>query len=246
VPVSIRDGGLLRRLFERAPDGMLVTRLRDGHIVMANEASARLLGVEHGDLLARTTQEIGLWDDDDREAFVRRVREEEGSPPPREVRLDTPTGVRWLEVSDELVSMGGRAHLLAILHDITDRKRAEQELRAERDHYAALVATIQDGYYVVGQRGEMIDVNDRFCAMVGYTRDEALAMHAPGPWWPAAMVETVMAARREVLQHGFAEFDWDLLHRGGAVSSVHVTSAVMHDAEGAVSGIVVTLRRVTG
>jgi PAS domain S-box-containing protein len=239
--MPVGEGGLLRRLFERAPDGMLVTRLRDGRIVMANEACSRLLGVEHGDLFARTTEEIGLWPDADRETFVRRIREEE-STGPREVRLDTPAGARWIEVADELVTMGGRAHVLATLHDITDRKLAEEALRAERDHYAALVATLQDGYYVVNLEGEMVDVNARFCEMVGYSREEALKLMTPGPWWPQEMHESIMAARRDVMKTGYAEFDWTLLRRGGAPIRSHVTSAVMHDADGTPSGIVVTVR----
>ncbi len=239
--MPVGEGGLLRRLFERAPDGMLVTRLRDGRIVMANEACSRLLGVEHGDLFARTTEEIGLWPDADRESFVRRLRDEVSSGP-REVRLDTPAGTRWIEVSDELVTMGGRAHVLATLHDITDRKLAEQALRAERDHYAALVATLQDGYYVVNLAGLMVDVNARFCEMVGYTRDEVLQSTTPGPWWPADMHDTIMAARRDVMKTGYAEFDWTLLRRNGTPIRSHVSSAVMHEADGTPSGIVVLVR----
>jgi PAS domain S-box-containing protein len=172
---------------------------------------------------------------------VRRVRDE-GSLEPREVELATPTGTRWVEVSVELMTMGGRAHLLAIMRDVTDRRHADEALRAERDHYAALVATIQDGYYVVGLQGDMIDVNERFCSMVGYSRDESLAFRAPGPWWPAEMLETIMAARRDVMKSGYAEYDWMLVRRNGDRFRVHVTSAVMHDATGAPSGIVVTMR----
>src|SRR5690349_14578914 len=109
IGTSRTEGGLLRRLFERATVGMLVTRLRDGRIIMANETSAVLLGVEQGDLLARTTAEIGLWPEADREAFVRTVRDKGGAED-REIWLDTPDGGRWLEVSAELVTMGGRAH----------------------------------------------------------------------------------------------------------------------------------------
>jgi PAS domain S-box-containing protein len=239
--VARGEGGLLRRLFERAPDGMLVTRLRDGRIVMANEACSRLLGVEHGDLFARTTEEIGLWLDEDREKFVRNIREA-GSTEPREVQLDTPTGSRWLEVGVELMTMGGRAHVLATLHDITDRKVAEHALRAERDHYAALVAAIQDGYYVVDLDGMMVDVNERFCEMVGYSRDEALEVTTPGPWWPQELLETIMTARRDVMKTGYAEFDWALIRRNGHRFRGHVTSAVMHDADANPSGIVVTVR----
>jgi PAS domain S-box-containing protein len=239
--VTRGEGGLLRRLFDRAPDGLLVTRLRDGRIVMANEAAARLLGWEHSDIIARTTEEVGLWPAHDRDAWVRRMREGEPTPP-REVRLDTATGTRWVEVSDELMTMGGRAHVLATLHDVTDRKVAEQALRAERDHYHALVEAVQDGYYVIANSGEMVDVNAKFCAMTGYTREQALTMTTPGPWWPAEIHGKIMKARADVMRKGRAEFDWPLLRHDGNCVRGHVTSVVMHDADGNVSGIVVTVR----
>ncbi|MCU1426810.1 MAG: hypothetical protein JWL83_810 [Actinomycetia bacterium] len=235
------EGGLLRRLFELAPDGMLVTRLRDGRIVMANDACSRILGCPHSDLFARTTEEVGLWPDKDRDEFVQRARDEQVTEP-REVFLDTPTGTRWVEVRDELMTLGGRAHVLAILHEITDRKAADQALRAERDHYAALVAALQDGYYVISLQGHMIDVNDRFCEMIGLSRDEALAVSTPGPWWAPEQVADIVSARRDVMRTGYAEFDWILVRSDGRRTSSHVTSAVMHDADGRVSSIVVTLR----
>jgi PAS domain S-box-containing protein len=234
------ERGLLRRLFDLAPDGMLVTRLEDGRIVMGNEACSRILGCEHGDLFARTTEEVGLWEPGDRQDMVARIRQQQ-SLPPREVRLDTPTGTRWVEISDELMTLGGREHVLATLHEITDRKRAEEELRAERDHYAALVATLQHGYYVIGLDGSMLDVNDRFCEMVGMSREEVLCVEVPGPWWTPEERDAVVQARRNVMKIGRAEFDWTIQRHDGHRSPVHVTSAVMHDADGNPSGIVVAV-----
>jgi PAS domain S-box-containing protein len=138
--------------------------------------------------------------------------------------------------------LGGREHAIATLYDITDRKLAEDALRAERDHYAALVAALQDAYYVVDQDGTMLDVNQRFCDLVGYTKDEALAASTPGPWWPPELHDTIRQARADVVANQFAEFDWPILRRNGECTQGHVTSAIMHDAAGNMSGIVVTIR----
>src|SRR5262249_53347011 len=154
---------------------------------MANDACSRILGCEHSDLFARTTEEVGLWPNDDRETFVAGLRVGEEAPT-REVRLETPDGPRWIEVRFELISLGGHAHAITTLHDITDRVLAELALRAERDHYAALVAALQDGYYVISPTGRVVEVNDRFCALVGMSREAALEVVAPGPWWPADVV----------------------------------------------------------
>jgi hypothetical protein len=78
--------------------------------------------------------------------------------------------------------------------------------------------------------------------MVGLSREEALDVVAPGPWWPEDVIPAIMSARRDVLKAGFAESDWTLLGPGREPVECHVTSAVMHDADGVYSGIVVTVR----
>jgi PAS domain S-box-containing protein len=78
--------------------------------------------------------------------------------------------------------------------------------------------------------------------MTGYARDEALAMATPGPWWPTEVHEEIMKARTDVMKQGRAEFDWPLQRRDGTCVPGHVTSVVMHDADGNISGIVVTVR----
>jgi PAS domain S-box-containing protein len=64
--------------------------------------------------------------------------------------------------------------LVGIVHDITERKKAEEELRMSEERYRALIDQASDAIMITDQTGNFIDVNASFCKMFGYTRAEML------------------------------------------------------------------------
>ncbi|WP_103026928.1 PAS domain S-box protein [Salinibacter altiplanensis] len=61
--------------------------------------------------------------------------------------------------------------------DITERKEAEQELQRSLERNRGILNTTIDGYLLYDGDGALHDVNPAYCEMVGYTRDELLAMN---------------------------------------------------------------------
>ncbi len=59
-----------------------------------------------------------------------------------------------------------------IYSDITERKRAELE-------YKTIIQTTIDGFWLVDMQGRFLDVNDAYCQLIGYSRDELLKMSIP-------------------------------------------------------------------
>ncbi|PPD54357.1 MAG: hypothetical protein CTY12_03435 [Methylotenera sp.] len=58
-----------------------------------------------------------------------------------------------------------------------DAYATQQRQRYDADQYKSILQTTGDGFWVVDQAGQIIDVNDRYCNMVGYTRDEVINKH---------------------------------------------------------------------
>jgi diguanylate cyclase (GGDEF)-like protein/PAS domain S-box-containing protein len=67
--------------------------------------------------------------------------------------------------------------------DITSRERAEIALKQEAEKSLALLHNASDGIHIVNRSGHIIEVSDRFCRMLGYSRTELLGMHVSG--WDA-------------------------------------------------------------
>ncbi len=63
---------------------------------------------------------------------------------------------------------------LQFRRDISDRKRAEKELRQSEKRYRLLVDTMNEGLGVQNEHGGWIYVNDRFAEILGYSRDEMI------------------------------------------------------------------------
>ena len=60
--------------------------------------------------------------------------------------------------------------------DVTERKRAEEELRAAETRFRTYVDHATDALFVHDEQGNIVDVNRRACESLGYTREELIGM----------------------------------------------------------------------
>ncbi|MCX6080463.1 MAG: PAS domain S-box protein [Chloroflexi bacterium] len=71
---------------------------------------------------------------------------------------------------------GSLAHFVAIKQDISERKRAEDALRRSEEVHRAIIQTAMDGFWMMDMQGQILEVNEAYCRMSGYTRAELLGM----------------------------------------------------------------------
>jgi PAS domain S-box-containing protein len=120
-----------RNLFESAPVGIALTGSQ-GYLAAVNPAFQRMVGYSEAELVGRSPAEITHEDDRDVTAAIIGAHSAGQSRTPRfEKRYRRKDGgVIWAESSLFLVPVPGRTPILgAVVVDITDRKRAEEELR---------------------------------------------------------------------------------------------------------------------
>ncbi|MBI2928249.1 MAG: PAS domain S-box protein [Verrucomicrobia bacterium] len=70
----------------------------------------------------------------------------------------------------------GTAFLHATVRDITERKRAEEALRKSEENYRTVIRAAQDGFWLLDMEGRLLDVNEAYCRLTGYSREQLLAM----------------------------------------------------------------------
>ena len=125
---------------------------------------------------------------------------------------------------------------------------AAEELRRERDRRAQAIAALQDGFYMTDAAGTMLEANERFCAIVGLSMSDIIGSAPPYPWWPADPQERerLMSAVVRAIERREAIDEIELHARRPDGEVVHglLTLAPLHDRDGAVEGLVGTLKDV--
>ena len=125
-----------RGTFENAAVG-IAHKDADGRFLRVNETYCGIVGYTREELLARTFQDITYPEDlvAELEQFTRLMRGELSrySLEKRYIRKDG--SIVWIDMSSSLQrdAAGGPAYAIAILQDISDRKRLESELRQAKE-----------------------------------------------------------------------------------------------------------------
>ncbi|MDF2180625.1 EAL domain-containing protein [Neptuniibacter sp. CAU 1671] len=78
--------------------------------------------------------------------------------------------LRNVELYTTPVQMRGQTLLFVIVHDITEKLKAESQLKLS----ASVFDHAREGIMIFDANGRIIDVNDAFCQITGYSRAEAL------------------------------------------------------------------------
>lgn len=66
-----------------------------------------------------------------------------------------------------------------IIRDISGRKKSDQDLKQSEQRLRTILQTTLNGFWLIDMQGRFIDVNDAYCTMSGYTRDELLELSIP-------------------------------------------------------------------
>ena len=118
------------KVFHASPDGIMVLRAEDGLILDLNESFEKLLERTREETVGRTVGDIALWARPElRARFLAEVKAK-GTVSGYEFALRTKSGrLRDMTVSTVLIDVGGTPCLISIARDVTDQRRAEEEIR---------------------------------------------------------------------------------------------------------------------
>lgn len=122
-----REEERMRALVEVSPIPLTISSLSDGTLLFANEELADMVGLPKDEILGRPSTDF-YANPEDRAGIVAALREQ-GSVS-REMRLRRPNGSEvWAVMSLKTTVLGGETVVLGGLHDVTERREAEDRLR---------------------------------------------------------------------------------------------------------------------
>ena len=157
--------------FHSSPDGLLITRQRDGVMVEVNEGFSRMTGYDSATSLDQSTLTLGIWANPtereklleqlNRDGFVRdfrsHIRRKDGQ-------------IRLCEVSSRPLLIAGEDCMLTIARDITERHQMQEKLQLA----ATVFESTAEGVLITDTRQRINAVNRAFSEITGYSEQESL------------------------------------------------------------------------
>lgn len=121
---------LFGKIFKASPHPIGITELATGRCIEINDACLKTYGFRRNEVIGKTTLMLGIWPDPaERTALIERLRSE-GAVRNLEVAMRMKSGeLRHFLISTDLITFKRKRCLLTIGNDVTERKRAEDELR---------------------------------------------------------------------------------------------------------------------
>jgi PAS domain S-box-containing protein len=163
-----------------------------------------------------------------------------------EYRVVTRSGdVKWVEMFGTTITYNGKPAVLGNVNDITERKRAEEQIQASEEKYRTLFEESRDVVYLGTLEGSFLDINPAGIELFGYsTKEELLRTGLLRELY--AQPEDREALQKRIAEQGFVK-DYELLLRkkDGKRLTALVTANAVHDSGGNIIAYRGIMRDVT-
>ena len=161
------------KAFKKNVAMMSISLLKDGRITEVNDAFLNTLHFTASEVIGHTSAELGFIDPALRKSIVEKIPTT-GDTGTIEVQYPDKLGnTHFGEFRAQVVELEGEQCLLSVIHDTTDRKRIEGQLvqlsRAIEQSPVSVVIT--------DLKGTIEYVNPKFCALTGYSKEEAIGQN---------------------------------------------------------------------
>ncbi len=235
-----------RKVFETSPNCLNINRLSDGMYVALNPGFTEVIGYTEQEILGKTSIEKNIWYDlADRTEWVDELTRT-GKVRNFETRFRTKDGSAiYALVSATLIELEGEKHVISITTDITDKRIAEDALRASEEKFRNIFE-----YSIVGKSITTFDgrlsVNKAFCDIVGYSEEELNRL----TWQEITHPDDVEFKRKEIelLEKGvkkYTTFESRYIHKNGSVVWVEIRAVLQKDSNGQPLYFITSLNDIT-
>ena len=130
--------------------------------------------------------------------------------------------------------------------DITERKQAEEARRQSEERYRSLHETLRDAFVQVDMDGRILDFNDAYVQMLGYSPEEIRTMtyqeRAPEKWHVAEDV----IVREQIIARGYSDvYQKEYRRKDGTIIPVELRTILARDADGRPASMWTIARDIT-
>ena len=110
--------------------------------------------------------------------------------------------------------------------------KAIEALEEAKKFSDSLITSMRDGFAVLDANGVHIMVNDAFCRMTGFSREELIGRGLPHPYWPPEELEKIEESYSKTTESNFSDFELNFMRKNGERFPVIVSPSTTMDRAG--------------
>lgn len=230
-------------IFHSINESLFVDDATTGQMIDVNDSTCRMYGYSRDELLEMDIGQLSAgyppYTQEDALKWLSQARE--GSPQVFEWLARHKSGrLFWVEVSIRYILINQQERFIVSVRDISTRKEAEEVLRLQADQYASMLNTTSDGFWLIDESQRILDVNETYCRMSGYTREEILALRVSDLEAVETFEETCRHVQ-EMLRSGTDRFESRHRRKDGNCFDVEISASTWKSG----NRIIVFIRDIT-
>lgn len=221
-----------RNLINSSIDSVYV--IQDNKLVLVNPAWEKLFGISSKEAISSKFNIMDIVAEESKSLIQERMRQTEQenfSPTRYDMKVITrKQGIRELEVSVSEIMWLGRAAVLGIYRDITDRKEAERILRTSEEKFRDLFELAPVGIYQSTFDGKIITANLRLAKILGFDSTEEFMEHKLGEFYADKNQRQRLITEYES-KGSTADIELEWIKKDGSIVWVQLDAHVIQTSE---------------
>ena len=220
-------------VFNGSPVALTLSLAIDGKFVNVNDAFLKSTGYTRDDVIGTSSEALGIFaNNTERERLASSLREHHVVED-MEISCRTKTGeIRPCLFSSGIIQISGKPHILSSVIDNLARKKAEEDLRDSEMLFREIFDKANDAIFLVETSpdgpGKHSLVNERATRILGYSREEFLAM-SPRDIVPGDDQKKFMEdITKKLIKDGGAIFESANRRKDGSVLPIEVSIHRFH------------------
>lgn len=229
-----------RAIFNAVNDAIFVHDMKTGRILDVNKKMCEMYGYTPEEAYKVKIEALssGISPYDQKNAILHISKAAKGEPQIFEWHAKDKKGnLFWVEVNLRKAVIGKQDCIIAVVRDITERKRAEDRLR----FFSSMVEQSSEGMAIADIEGNLLFVNQAWSRMHGYEEAEKLIgqnlkiFHTQDQ-----LLKEVIPFNKEAMEKGFYRGEVGHKHREGTTFPTQMVATLLKDEKGniiAMSGL---------
>ena len=218
-------------ILQSLTEGIILVRSNDGVVFFNNPQMDHLFGYQPGELIGKYVSILNAPSEKSPEETAEKINAELRSKGSwnGDVENITKDGKPfWSHVSISTLDHSEYGKVWVAVHeDISARKQVE---KIQAMHQLVLETT-RDGFWLFDLKGYLLDVNQAYAIMTGYTREELIGKNISQISAQSITPELVLARIEKAIAHGLSYFETQHRHKDGHAMDFDVSIAYIPEAK---------------